>query len=744
MDDASDKFAALSEDEFTAGSQTGPYAPRVREAPPTCPPPDAQYGTDAAARLYGREPDASWRYATAQDETAFFAARWNETEGKKQFRPVSWIEGQGWRFCAWPDHRPLYRLPDLAENPKAPVVVCEGEKAADAAAAIFPQSIATTSSGGAGAAAKTDWVPLAGRRVLVWPDFDAPGAKYAEQVAKILAALDCTVSIINAEALAAINPGGGAREPAENWDSADAAEEWSDCRALRKAAFDCAKAFVPAPAPSTIKEAATKWPEPKPLPKGLLPVAPFDYAFLPVAISNWARDISERMQCPPDFVGVAAMVALGSVIGRKIAVRPQRKTDWFEVPNLWACIIGRPGAMKSPAMSEALKPLNRLDAQAREENEAAARAFAVEAEVHKLVKEDAAKKVRAALKDGVKGACALLTLEEPEEPKARRFLVNDCSYEALGAIMADNPNGVLAFRDELVSLLKTLDREDNAAARGFFLTAWNGTGGYTFDRIIRGRTHIEAACLSLLGSTQPGRIAEYIRRASGGASDDGLIQRFGLLVWPDQSPEWRNVDRFPDSNARTVAFETFKRLDTLDPDTIACERDPFEPLPFLRFDNAAQGLFEEWRAGLESRLRSNDLSPALESHLSKYRKLVPGLALISHIAEGGGAIGETALLRALAFAEYLETHARRAYGAANEAETASAIAILSRIQRGELADGFTARDIYRRAWAHLSDREQVQAGLDLLADFDWLELRLTPTNGRTRAAYAINPKGARP
>jgi putative DNA primase/helicase len=182
----------------------------------------------------------------------------------------------------------------------------------------------------------------------------------------------------------------------------------------------------------------------------------------------------------------------------------------------------------------------------------------------------------------------------------------------------------------------------------------------------------------------------------------------------------------------------------LDPDTIACERDPFEPLPFLRFDNAAQGLFEEWRAGLESRLRSNDLSPALESHLSKYRKLVPGLALISHIAEGGGAIGETALLRALAFAEYLETHARRAYGAANEAETASAIAILSRIQRGELADGFTARDIYRRAWAHLSDREQVQAGLDLLADFDWLELRLTPTNGRTRAAYAINPKGARP
>ena len=162
-----------------------------------------------------------------------------------------------------------------------------------------------------------------------------------------------------------------------------------------------------------------------------------------------------------------------------------------------------------------------------------------------------------------------------------------------------------------------------------------------------------------------------------------------------------------------------------------------------RFDDAAQGLFEEWRADLETRLRSDDLSPALESHLAKYRKLVPSLALICHLTDGAGAIGEVALLRALLFAEYLETHARRTYGAASEAETASGKAILSRIQRGELADGFTARDIYRRAWAHLSDREQVQAGLDLLTDCDWLELRAVPTNGRTRATYAINPKGAR-
>ena len=61
-------------------------------APPTCPPADAEPGALAAARLYGRKPDGLWRYATAEDETAFYAARWNEADGKKTFRPISWRE----------------------------------------------------------------------------------------------------------------------------------------------------------------------------------------------------------------------------------------------------------------------------------------------------------------------------------------------------------------------------------------------------------------------------------------------------------------------------------------------------------------------------------------------------------------------------------------------------------------------------------------------------------------------------
>ena len=125
--------------------------------------------------------------------------------------------------------------------------------------------------------------------------------------------------------------------------------------------------------------------------------------------------------------------------------------------------------------------------------------------------------------------------------------------------------------------------------------------------------------------------------------------------------------------------------------------------------------------GAPAAIAKLEMTPALESHFAKYRKLVPSLALINHLADvGHGPVGGQAMARALGPATYLETHARRAYGAGPEAETAAAKAILSHVRKGDLTDGFTARDIHRHGWSHLADRDQVQAGLNLLCDLDWI------------------------
>ena len=92
---------------------------------------------------------------------------------------------------------------------------------------------------------------------------------------------------------------------------------------------------------------ASAWPEPQEIPCSLLPVEPFSPELLPVALRHWVSDIANRMQCPPDFPAVGAMVALSSVIGRKACIQPKRQDDWQVVPNLWGAIVGRPGVMKA-------------------------------------------------------------------------------------------------------------------------------------------------------------------------------------------------------------------------------------------------------------------------------------------------------------------------------------------------------------------------------------------------------------
>ena len=185
----------------------------------------------------------------------------------------------------------------------------------------------------------------------------------------------------------------------------------------------------------------------------------------------------------------------------------------------------------------------------------------------------------------------------------------------------------------------------------------------------------------------------------------------------------------PDSDARKAAWQTFYRLDAMTPQSVGAEDDDFGGLPFLRFGDAAQGLFDEWREGLEKRLRVRDgeISSALESHLAKFRTLVPALALISHLADGGrGPASEQALLRALAIAEYAEAHARRCYGAGGNTDAAAAKAIISRIRKSDLKEGFSLRDVMRAHWSNLTDHNQVNAGLDLLVDLHWLAPKIDP------------------
>ncbi|SUB00550.1 Superfamily II helicase and inactivated derivatives [Pannonibacter phragmitetus] len=211
-----DPFAPIS---GGASPAPAPVAPAsvpawlpVLPVPPSAPNPPKEHPTK------GR-PSAVWTYRDSAGAVLALVARFEKPDGGKDVLPLTWCRNasgrEGWRWAAIPENRPLYGLDRLAQRPASLVIVTEGEKAADAAAALLPDHVATTSSGGGKAAAKSDWSPLAGRAVVIWPDADAPGQAYADEVARLaLAAGAISVRVI-------VPPQGVTK----GWDAADAKEE---------------------------------------------------------------------------------------------------------------------------------------------------------------------------------------------------------------------------------------------------------------------------------------------------------------------------------------------------------------------------------------------------------------------------------------------------------------------------------------------------------------------------------------
>jgi len=477
---------------------------------------------------------------------------------------------------------------------------------------------------------------------------------------------------------------------------------------------------------------------PRPLPDSRPPVEPFRADMLPEAIRAYVMDVADRQQSPPDFVAVASICGLSAVLGRKVLIRPKQHDDWTVTPNQWGAIIGRPSAMKSPSMKEALRPLDKIQRDAREAFEFALEEHAAENRLREIEKGEIEKQAKKLAREKKREeALALLVQSEAEgeAPTRLRLVVNDASVEKLGELLNENPNGLILVRDELAGWLSKMTQDDHQADRAFYLECFDGNGRFTYDRIGRGTIDIEHCTLSMIGGIQPSKIAPLVRGATRGTADDGLIQRLQLAVWPDDNRRWRWIDRQPDAKARHAFEQAFYRLHGLHFD------DGTGEPPCWRFTAKAQGLFVEWMEEVQKIARADDIHPALESHLLKMPQTIAGLALLFEVLDGqGGEVGEIATARALEWADYLRSHAERLYSVAVGSAIESARLILSR--REKLPELFTGRDIQRKGWAGLDSLEAIRDALETLVEYGYLTESLMPPTaqgGRPSTRYHWNP-----
>jgi putative DNA primase/helicase len=224
---------------------------------PGIPPPDAP--PPELGRASGQ-----WCYTDAAGAPLFWVQRLDLLQGGRQrkvFVKRTWLDG-GWHFPSrrdpfrsdWPAPRPLYRLAELERHFWAPVLITEGEKAADAAAALFPDHVVVSWCGGSQAIASVDWSPLAGRAVSLWPDADASGREAMARLSARLLELGCPVAVVLPPSCTEEDWDLADAPGASGWDLADAT--WSPAEAQAYLEGHSRTVQLPEPEPAADADAA--------------------------------------------------------------------------------------------------------------------------------------------------------------------------------------------------------------------------------------------------------------------------------------------------------------------------------------------------------------------------------------------------------------------------------------------------------------------------------------------------------
>jgi putative DNA primase/helicase len=493
------------------------------------------------------------------------------------------------------------------------------------------------------------------------------------------------------------------------------------------------------------------WGIPQEFKEMLPPVPPLNLLFLPEPLRPYVEDSADRMQCPSDFIGIALVVVISSLIGAGCGIRPKEHDSWTIMPNLWGAVVGPPSILKTPALNEGMMPLALLE----KESDARYLKMRVANEAEKKLREERLKnQLKGAIESDDEGQIeaaktAFVRLEEEgQKDRWRRYKTNDCTIQKLTEILKDNPRGILIFRDELIGFLVGLDKDGKEDDRAFYLEGWNGyaPAGVKSDRI--GRGTIESnPCLSILGGIQPSKLRSYFVDTFNDHANDGFLQRFQLIVYPDIPKKFILVDRKPDEEARDKVITIAKVIAESDFTKMGANKEDELPFPIFRFDPEAQKFFNGWLTQFKNQQLTSQEEEVFVQHLSKFPKLLPSLALINcviRVADTGvpSSVSLDDVKLAFDFCTYLEGHARRVYSIAEQKNFYKAKTLLQKLKEGKLDDGFTLRIVYKKCWSGLDYPKTAEAALDILIDRGWLREEDVPSSARGGAPtirYRIHP-----
>ena len=518
------------------------------------------------------------------------------------------------------------------------------------------------------------------------------------------------------------------------------------------------------PGPSTPSGAALpplEWGEVRPLPPVTELVPSLPPELLPPPLRAWIQDEARAAGLPLEMIAGPVLIGAGGMIGARLSLKNAANAP--AVPgNLWGLICGPPSIKKTHALNLGADALNRAQCAEFERIEAQRGELKTAHEVAAARLEGLEGQLKRAYKGG-KSAPPAPSDDELTEARESfseaeaalrpaRYVVNDSTVEKLGEILRDNPEGVTLVRDEATAWLSSFDRSGRESDRGFWLEAANGTGPLTVDRLTRGTVYIPRVCAGVMGTIQPGPLAD-LRDAQRGAGD-GLMQRFQVFIWPDTFPAFNQAEQREPLNTqeRKQAAAVLDALGTLSLAGLGSVYPSGDGAP-LTYTPEAQSIYDAWEVEHAAAVRDLGKSEAYRAHLGKQPSTFARLALVFHALDvaalGGdhpdpGHVSEQAAGLAADWCDYLRAHALKLWGEGRRGDVLDAGEVLRFVERGRICDGqkvSAARAVLAEGKAGMTG-ERLGAALRVLEQCGAARVETVPPasgTGRPSKLLRLNP-----
>lgn len=281
----------------------------------------------------------------------------------------------------------------------------------------------------------------------------------------------------------------------------------------------------------------------------VVPRRPLPAEMLPRGLREFVIEHAAALDVFPETLATHALPVLASLVGNKAILEV---TPTWRVPCvLWGVNLAESGDRKTPGYDAALAPIWRREQELQIQNAEQRERWQQE---HACWKREH-RKWESGSDNGEPPA-------EPQQPPVRTLVCSDITMEALRGVLKDNPQGILAARDELSGFIEERERYGNGSDEAAWLSCFNA-GPIKSDRASKGSTFIPHAAVSLTGTCQP---AVWGKAMAGLRESSGMAGRFLVSQPARRHHSWASVTQQRDTQRASSLYDSLVgRLIDLEP-----------------------------------------------------------------------------------------------------------------------------------------------------------------------------------